>query len=139
MVYYGEGKNQIPLIHVNDLANYVIKVVEKPPDKVSYLYAVDKTKKNTQKRIIESISKQVGTGKVKQLDISEADKNPFKDQFLLNINLKPSSYFDKFTKKDQARYDAEMEEYGDEEEEDGDDGDKKNKKAPPEKPFKFNW
>ncbi len=125
------------MIHINDLATYVKKIVEHPPDKVNYLYCVDKTKKNTQKRIIESVSKQVGTGKVKQLPLEEAESNLYKDQFLLNINLKPSSYFDKFVKKDQIRYDTQMEEQGDEEEEE-EEGIKKEKKII-EPPFKFNW
>lgn len=37
----------IPLIHVNDLATYVRKIVERPPTNKNYLYAVDRTRKNT--------------------------------------------------------------------------------------------
>jgi hypothetical protein len=44
--------------------------------------------------------------KVKSVPLSEANKCEFKDQFLLNINLKPSYYFDKLAKKDKERYDT---------------------------------
>jgi hypothetical protein len=53
------------MIHINDLATYAKKIVERPPQKLNYLYVVDRTRKNTQRKIIEAISKQVGTGKVK--------------------------------------------------------------------------
>lgn len=64
LTIYGDGKNRIPTIHVRDLATFVRKVVERPP-KQNYIFAIDSTPKPTQRKIIESISKGIGTGKVK--------------------------------------------------------------------------
>ena len=64
--FYGKGKNRIPTIHVKDLVTYVEKIVEKRP-KIPYLFALDHNPKPSQKKIIESISKGIGTGKVESL------------------------------------------------------------------------
>jgi len=45
------------MVHINDLATYVKKIVERPPEKINYHYVVDRTRKNTQKKIIEAISR----------------------------------------------------------------------------------
>ena len=67
------------MIHIDDLATYVKKIVEKPPEKINYLYIVDRTRKNTQRKIIEAISKQVGTGKVKQFPLEDAKDCEYSD------------------------------------------------------------
>lgn len=38
--YYGDGKNRIPCIHVKDLALFVQKVAERPPQ-LNYIFAID--------------------------------------------------------------------------------------------------
>ena len=68
--YLGVGKNQVPTVHVKDLARMVKKIYEsKPPlpDK-QYIFAVDNTKKNSQKRLIASISNGIGTGLLESVD-----------------------------------------------------------------------
>ena len=44
----GDGKNLIPTIHVNDLANLVRRVVIENPREHPYIFAIDKTRKPTQ-------------------------------------------------------------------------------------------
>jgi adenylate kinase len=56
----GKGDNLVPTIHVIDLARLVNKVVKRRPDSY-YIFAVDRTKNPTQKRIVDSISKGMGT------------------------------------------------------------------------------
>lgn len=46
-----KGDNLVPTIHVIDLARLVRKVVEKKPDSY-YIFAIDKSKKPTQKRVV---------------------------------------------------------------------------------------
>lgn len=38
--YIGEGDNLIPTIHISDLASFVVKVAENPPEG-NYLFAFD--------------------------------------------------------------------------------------------------
>ena len=60
----------MPTVHVKDLARMVKKIYEsKPPlpDK-QYIFAVDNTKKNAQKRLIASISNGIGTGLLESVD-----------------------------------------------------------------------
>lgn len=69
LTYYGLGKNRIPMIHIQDLITYIEKVIEKKPD-LPYILALDHNPKPTQKSIIASISKGIGTGKIvtKEID-----------------------------------------------------------------------
>ena len=60
----GEGNNLIPTIHVNDLANLVRRVVIENPKDHPYIFAIDKTRNPTQKRLVTWISKGLGTGEV---------------------------------------------------------------------------
>lgn len=52
--YLGDGENIIPTIHIADLAKFVIKVANAPPEENPYLLAFDDAKVRTQKSIIES-------------------------------------------------------------------------------------
>ena len=70
LVYYGNGKNRIPMIHVQDLITFVEKTIEKKPN-LPYILAIDHNPKPTQKRIIESISQGVGTGKTKSEEVHQ--------------------------------------------------------------------
>lgn len=63
---YGNGKNRIPMVHIQDLITYIEKVIEKKPD-LPYILALDHNPKPTQKGIISAISQGIGTGKVKSL------------------------------------------------------------------------
>lgn len=59
----GEGANTFPVIHVNDVAQFVEKVSTSPPEGKQYLVAIDNTEL-TQKQILEAVSKGLGTGAV---------------------------------------------------------------------------
>lgn len=65
--YIGEGKNLVPTVHVKDLARMVKKVYETKPEK-QYMFAVDNTRRPTQKRLIAAISNGIGTGLVESID-----------------------------------------------------------------------
>jgi hypothetical protein len=65
------------------------KIVDDDIEK-DYIFAVDKTERPTQKRIIKAISKGVGTGLVQNQDMDEiADSIIWKD--FLSVNLKMRS------------------------------------------------
>ena len=72
--YIGKGDNLVPTIHVTDLARLVKKVVVRKPDSY-YIFAVDKTKNPTQKRIVESISKGMGTNETVSVQFDEAKQH----------------------------------------------------------------
>ena len=57
---FGKGKNRMPTIHTADLVTYIEKIVEKTP-KIPYIFAFDHNPKPTQKKIVEAISKGIGT------------------------------------------------------------------------------
>ena len=108
--YLGVGKNFVPTIHVKDLARMVKKVYEsKPvlPDK-QYIFAIDNTRKPSQKRIISAISNGIGTGLLESVDYPDPDqlkhhhpkKTPlhllesdWRIPMMLNLRIKPSSLF----------------------------------------------
>jgi adenylate kinase len=59
-----------------------------------YIFCVDRTKKPTQKRIITSISKDIGTGKVKNCEKDEiSDSILWKDFMAINLKMKTSDVF----------------------------------------------
>lgn len=64
---FGKGKNRIPTVHTADLVTYIEKIVEKTP-KLPYILALDHNPKPTQKKIIEAISKGIGTGQVECIE-----------------------------------------------------------------------
>ena len=58
--YIGEGENLVPTIHIIDLARLVRRVVEVDKEH-PYVFAIDKTRRPSQKRLIQAISKGIGT------------------------------------------------------------------------------
>lgn len=121
LVYYGEGRNRIPMIHIQDLAEFVKKTVEKPP-LIRYIFAIDYNRKPTQKNLIKAISSGVGTGKFKELSMDKMQEDlENKDVFLLDVRMRPSKAF------------IINEEGGEEENEEEEEGVEKVEK------FKFHW
>ena len=59
--YIGEGENLVPTIHIIDLARLVRRVVIDDPKEHPYIFAIDKTRRPSQKRLIQAISKGMGT------------------------------------------------------------------------------
>mmetsp|Transcript_16040 Transcript_16040/g.27042 ORF Transcript_16040/g.27042 Transcript_16040/m.27042 type:complete len:425 (+) Transcript_16040:21-1295(+) len=89
----GKGDNLIPTIHVRDLARITKRLIDENIEK-SYIFAVDRTKKPTQKRLVQAISSGIGTGKVKHFEHDEiADSILWKDFLTINLKLKTSDVF----------------------------------------------
>ena len=82
----GEGKNNVPTIHVKDLARMVKRIFENPPEQ-QYIFGIDNTKKPTQKKLIQAISNGVGTGLVESIDIPIEYEAAHPKQTPLNLHL----------------------------------------------------
>ncbi|KAI8618987.1 hypothetical protein BC830DRAFT_1226450 [Chytriomyces sp. MP71] len=82
LICYGDGSNVLPTIHLDDLTNIMVEVIEFQPES-KYLLAIDDSK-NTLYDITKAISDGLGSGKVKKVA---------KEMALLNKNL-PQSDFD---------------------------------------------
>lgn len=78
---FGNGKNVLPSIHVNDLSGVLQNICDKKP-KVRYLLAVDDSKV-TLRQITKAISKSIGTNKI---------KNCQKEDALLNAEISQSDF-----------------------------------------------
>lgn len=70
---YGNGKNIIPAIHINDLGSVIQNIADQKP-KIRYLLALDDSK-FTLKQITKAVSKQLTTGKFKILPREDAFLN----------------------------------------------------------------
>ena len=89
----GKGDNLIPTIHNIDLARIVRRIIAENISK-EYIFAVDKTKKPTQKRIVQSISKDIGTGQINNFEEKDiADSIIWKDFLNINLKMKTSDVF----------------------------------------------
>ena len=94
----------MPSVHVVDLAKMVKKVYETKPDK-QYIFAIDNTKKPTQKRLISAVSNGIGTGLTESVDFPDTNKKVYAKKtplqldsdwripLTLNLKVKPSSLF----------------------------------------------
>lgn len=71
---YGNGRNVLPSIHVNDLSGVLQNICDKKP-KVRYLLAVDDSKV-TLRQITKAVSKAIGTNKLKNASKEDAMLNP---------------------------------------------------------------
>ncbi|XP_045919021.1 adenylate kinase 7 isoform X1 [Micropterus dolomieu] len=67
---FGDGKNKVPTIHVNDLASVIQNVIEHQP-KPYYLLAVDNST-NTMEDIVKTIASVLGPGKIRKRPFEEA-------------------------------------------------------------------
>ena len=108
----GEGENLVPTIHVNDLANLVRRVVIEDPKVHPYIFAIDKTRNPTQKRLISFISKGLGTGQVANMEgDAVTDKNGWKEQLTINLRMRASEAFKTIplTEKEQELEEEEQE------------------------------
>jgi len=89
----GDGKNLIPTIHIVDLARVTKKIIENKMAK-DYIFAIDKTKRPSQKRLVKSISNGIGTGKWKNFTPNEISKSIiWKDFLTINLKMKSSDVF----------------------------------------------
>ncbi|KAJ3027297.1 UNVERIFIED_CONTAM: Adenylate kinase 7 [Siphonaria sp. JEL0065] len=92
LICYGEGSNVLPTIHLDDLSNIIVEVVEFQPEH-KYLLAIDESK-NTLYEITKAISDGLGTGRVKKVpkEVALLNKNLPQSDFdmlLVNLRLEP--------------------------------------------------
>lgn len=89
----GTGDNIIPTIHVKDLSNMVKRIAQVKPMQ-HYCFAIDKALNQTQKEIVESISKGVGSGQVHNIELDDVVYEDWAEFLTLNIRMKSSAVFD---------------------------------------------
>lgn len=90
----GDGENLVPTIHIIDLARLVRRVVIENPKVHPYIFAIDKTRKPTQKRIITEVSKGMGTGKIKSVTADQVtDMQGWKETLTINLRMQASDAF----------------------------------------------
>ena len=90
----GEGENLIPTIHVIDLAKLVRRVVIEDPKVHPYIFAIDKTRKPTQKRLLSEISKGIGTGEIASVPAETvSDDQGWREFLSINLLMKTSDAF----------------------------------------------
>ena len=86
MPVLGDGENIVPTIHVKDLAAYVLKMAENPPEEKKYLLAFDKSTKNTQSDILTALTYNIGPRAIVHTEQHELFTRRMKE--ILSINLK---------------------------------------------------
>lgn len=89
----GKGNNLIPTIHVIDLASLVRRIVIENPKVHPYIFAIDRTVRPTQKRIVSSIAKNMGTDKVEHIEPVKENQPVWQDRFGTNLKMKTSDAF----------------------------------------------
>lgn len=91
----GKGDNLVPTIHVIDLARLVRRVVVEHPKVHPYIFAIDKTRNPTQKRIVQTIAKGMGTSQIANYAPNEWDDGNWgwKDFLTINLKMKASDSF----------------------------------------------
>ena len=89
----GDGLNSIPTIHILDLVQVIRKILDFKPI-TRYIMAVDKTKNNTLKNILKSISKCFGEGKVETLIDFDVEKVnvPNYNEISIDLKIRPSQF-----------------------------------------------
>jgi adenylate kinase len=84
----------VPTIHIIDLARLVRRVVIENPRNYPYIFAIDKTRKPTQKRIITEVSKGLGTGKIASVEAeSVTEAQGWRERLSINLRMKTSDAF----------------------------------------------
>ena len=92
--YIGEGENLVPTIHIIDLARLVRRIVIEDPKEYPYIFAIDKTRRPSHKRLVQAISKGMGTDQVASVDeASVEDKQGWKQFLTINLKMKASDAF----------------------------------------------
>lgn len=74
------------------MITYIEKIVERRP-KIPYLLAIDHNPKPTQRKIIEAISKGIGTGLVES--VTGAKNSPHYAELTINLRMRPTMIFAK--------------------------------------------
>jgi len=89
----GKGENLIPTIHVIDLAALCRRVVVENPKVHPYIFAIDRSVRPSQKRIVTSIAKNMGTDKVIHIEPVKINQPIWQDRMQTNLKMKISDAF----------------------------------------------
>jgi adenylate kinase len=89
----GNGDNLVPTIHLIDLARIVRRIVVEKPQKKEYIFAIDRTKRPTQKRIVQAISDGIGTKKISHIQPKKDHTAYWNDFLTINLKIKTSDVF----------------------------------------------
>lgn len=76
-----------------DLAQIVRRIVVENPKVYPYIFAIDRSKKPTQKRIVTSIAKNMGTDKVDHVEPVKINQPIWQDRLSTNLKMKASDAF----------------------------------------------
>ena len=80
---------------------HVKYVIYKTPKSTNYIFAIDHTGNRKQRKLIRSISKGIGGGKVEKCDITELTKKKDNyESFTLDLWMKPSKIFDEVNEEE---------------------------------------
>ena len=85
----GKGDNLVPTIHVIDLARLVKRVVSNRPENY-YIFAVDRTRNPTQKRLVEAISRGIGTAEVESVSFDDVKQHDWAEVLTLDLKMRSS-------------------------------------------------
>lgn len=118
-----KGKNILPLIHINDLLQYLKFMVLENYKLPNYILARDQAKTSSQIDIIRCISKGIGSGKSISVDkVNSCYSDELKRIFVFDINFKATTVFQQHLQKLKAlKEEAEQNEAAQEPEKDEDD------------------
>ncbi|CDW80676.1 dpy-30 motif family protein [Stylonychia lemnae] len=87
----GDGKNILPILHVQDLARSVKQLII---NKYQQQYFIIKdNSKFTQKQIVKTISKALGCGKLKNFDVSLLMDEDWSEFLSVDLDIQPSRIF----------------------------------------------
>lgn len=92
-----------------DLARIIKRVIDQKPQE-KYILAVDKSKDTTLKSLISSVSKALGSGKIRKIklnEIKDSETFPNINELTINVKLKTSSIFFDERNKNEDIYDFE--------------------------------
>lgn len=92
----------VPTIHVRDLARLVRKIVYNRPESY-YVFALDKTKNPTQKRLVNSIAKGMGAKETVSVAYDDVKKQEWAEFLTLDLKMRASDVL----KDDEPPEDAE--------------------------------
>lgn len=85
----GDGKNNLPTVHVRDLSRFVIALTEESAQKIQkpYLIAVDLCKHSTQAQILKTISQGLGSGALKNVSLDQVLDEEWAETLTLDLKF----------------------------------------------------
>lgn len=87
----GSGNNNLPTIHVTDLALCLDRILLHGRDYKNYLIAVDQSPSSTQRGIMTAITEGIGSGDVQETPISDVVNESWCEFMTVNVKLQTSA------------------------------------------------